>query len=144
MEKLLAAEKLVKKELALIKQDTKQLPALLGGEPYFKISEKNFDKLMDMAQGFGTLKNLNAAYERELSIKEKTIQRLKEQEKVFKTKLKQYELFIDMKGLVDAFKEFIRPKTIKEQLDEKKIIVESQKKVKVEKLDLKKKYDRVV
>ena len=37
-----------------------------------------------------------------------------------------------------------RHKTIKEQLDEKKIIVESQKKVKVEKLDLKKKYDRVV
>ena len=99
---------------------------------------------MDMAQGFGTLKNLNIAYERELSIKEKMIQRLKEQEKVLKTKLKQYELFIDVKGLVDAFKEFIRPKTIQEQLDEKKAVVESQKKVKVEKVNLKKEYDRVV
>ena len=144
MEKLLAAEKPVKRELALIKQDTKQLPALLGGETYFKISGRNLDKLMDMAQGFGTLKNLNIAYERELSIKEKMIQRLKEQEKVLKTKLKQYELFIDVKGLVDAFKEFIRPKTIQEQLDEKKAVVESQKKVKVEKVNLKKEYDRVV
>lgn len=144
IEKLLAAEKPVKKELALIKQDTKQLPALLGGEPYFKISGKNLNKLMDMAQGFGTLKNLNIAYERELSIKEKTIQRLKEQEKVLKTKLKQYELFIDVKGLLDAFKEFIRPKTIQEQLHEKKAVVESQKKVKVEKVNLKKEYDRVV
>lgn len=144
MEKLLAAEKPVKRELALIKQDTKQLPALLGGEPYFKISGRNLDKLMDMAQGFGTLKNLNTAYERELSIKEKMIQRLKEQEKVLKTKLKQYELFIDVKGLVDAFKEFIRPKTIKEKLDENRTIVESRKKGEVEALDLKKRYDRVV
>ena len=82
--------------------------------------------------------------ERELSIKEKTIQRLKEQEKVLKTKLKQYELFIDVKGLVGAFKEFIRPKTIQEQLEEKKAVVESQKKVKTTKVDLKKEYDRVV
>ena len=144
IEKLLAAEKPVKKELALIKQDTKQIPALLGGEPYFKISGKNLNKLMEMTQGFGTLKNLNTAYERELSIKEKTIQRLKEQEKVLKTKLKQYELFVDVKGLVEAFKEFIRPKSIQEQLVEKKAVVESQKKVKVEKEILKKVNDKVV
>ena len=99
---------------------------------------------MDMAQGSGTLKNLNLAYERELSIKEKMIQRLKGQEKVLKTKLKQYELFIDVKGLVDAFKEFIRPKTIQEQLEEKKVEVELQKKVKAPKVNLKKEYDRVV
>ena len=144
MEKLLAAEKPVKRELALIKQDTKQLPALLGGELYFKISGRNLDKLMDMALGFGTLKNLNTAYERELSIKEKTIQLLKEQEKVLKIKLKQYELFIDVKGLVEVFKDFIRPKTFREQMDEKKAIVELQKKVNASKENLKKEYDRVV
>ena len=144
IEKLLAAEKPVKRELALIKQDTKQLPALLGGGSYFKISGKNLNKIMDMAQGFGTLKSLNIAYERELSIKEKAIQRLKEQEKTLKTKLRQYELFVDVKGLVEAFKEFIRPKSIQEQVDEKKAVVESQKKVKVEKVNLKKEYDRVV
>ncbi len=144
MEKLLAAEKPIKRELALIRQDTKQLPVILGGEPYFKISERNLDKLMDMAQGTGTLKNLNIAYERELSAMEKSIIKLKEQEKNLKAKLKQYELFIDVKGLVDAFKEFIRPKTIQEQLEEKKAVVKSQKKVKAPKVNLKKEYNRVV
>ena len=144
MEKLLAAEKPVKRELALIKQDIKQLPALLGGETYFKISGRNLIRLIDMAQGSGILKNLNTAYEKELTLMEKTIHRLKEQEKNLKAKLKQYELFIDVKGLVDAFKEFIRPKNIRERLDEKKVVVESQKKVKTSKVNLKKEYDRVV
>lgn len=49
-----------------------------------------------------------------------------------------------MKGLVEAFKEFIRPKTIREQIDEKKSVVESQKKVKTQKVNLKKEYDSVV
>ena len=144
LEKLISAEKPVKRELALIKQDTKQLPALLGGEPYFKISEKNLDKLMDMAQGSGTLKNLNLAYERELSVMQKSIIKLREQEKNLKAKLKQYELFVEIKGLVDAFKEFIRPKTIQEQLEEKKATVELQKKAKTPKVNLKKEYERVV
>ena len=144
LEKLLAAEKPVKRELALIKQDTKQLPALLGGEPYFKISGRNLDKLMDIAQGAGTLKNLNLAYERELSVMEKSIIKLKEREKTLKVKLKQYELFVEIKGLVDVFKEFIRPKTIQEQLEEKKAEVELQKKAKTPKVNLKKEYERVV
>ena len=142
IEKLLAAEKPVKRELFLIKQDTKQLPALLGGEPYFKISGRNLNRLMDMAQGSGILKNLNTAYEKELTLMEKTIHRLKEQEKTLKAKLKQYELFADMKGLVEAFKEFIRPKTIQDQLDEKKAVIESRKRVKVEKRGLKKENNR--
>ena len=144
LEKLILAEKPVKRELALIKQDTKQLPALLGGEPYFKISERNLDKLMDMAQGFGTLKNLNLAYEKELSVMEKSTIKLREREKNLKAKLKQYELFVEIKGLVDAFKESIRPKTIQEQLEEKKAEVELQKKEKTSKVNLNKEYDRVV
>ena len=70
---LLAAEKPIKRELALIRQNAKQLPAILGGESYLKISEKNLNKLMEMAQGAGTLKNLNVAYEKELSVMKKTI-----------------------------------------------------------------------
>ena len=97
-----------------------------------------------MAQGSGTLKNLNLAYEREVSVMQKSIIKLREQEKNLKAKLKQYELFVEIKGLVDAFKEFIRPKTIQEQLEEKKAEVELQKKVKAPKVNLKKEYDRVV
>ena len=97
-----------------------------------------------MAQGSGTLKNLNLAYEREVSVMQKSIIKLREQEKNLKAKLKQYELFVEIKGLVDAFKEFIRPKTIQEQLEEKKAEVELQKKVKAPKVNLKKEYERVV
>ena len=58
--------------------------------------------------------------------------------------MKQYELFIDVKGLVEVFKDFIRPKTFREHMDEKKAIVELQKKVNASKENLKKEYDRVI
>lgn len=95
---LLAAERPVKRELALIRQDIKQLPTILGGEPYFKISEKNLNKLMEMAQGAGTLKNLTMAYEKEISAMKKTIDRLSAQVKTFKSKVKQHEAFLDLRG----------------------------------------------
>ena len=138
---LLSAEKPVKRELALIRKDTKQLPIILGGEPYFKISECNLNKLMEMAQGAGTLKNLNMAYEKELSAMKKTIDRLSVQVKTLRSKVKQYEAFLDLRGLVDAFKEFIRPKTMQEQLAEKKAIVENEQKMRVKNMNVKKKHD---
>ena len=138
---LLAAEKPVKRELALIRQDTKQLPAILGGEPYFKISERNLNKLMEMAQGAGTLKNLNLIYEKEICVMKKKLDRLSRQVKTFKVKVKQYETFLDLRGLVDVFKEFIRPKSMREQLDEKKAIVEKEKNIRVQAVDVKKKHD---
>ena len=138
---LLAAEKPVKRELALIRQDTKQLPAILGGELYFKISERNLNKLMEMAQGAGTLKNLNMSYEKELSAMKKTIDRLSAQAKTFKSKINQYEAFLNLRGLVDAFMEYIRPKTMQERLAEKKAIVEKKKKIRVQEVDVKKKHD---
>ena len=138
---LLAAEKPVKRELALIRQDTKQLPAILGGEPYFKISEKNLNKLMEMAQYAGTLKNLNMAYKKEVSVMKKTIDRLNVQVKTFKSKVKQYEVFLDLRGLMDAFMKYIRPKTVQEQLVEKKVIVEREREVKLQEKHVKERYD---
>ena len=138
---LLAAERPVKRELALIRQDTKQLPAILGGEPYFKISERNLNKLMEMAQGAGTLKNLTMAYEKEISAMKKTIDRLSAQVKTLRSKVKQYETFLDLRGLMDAFVEYIRPKTVQEQLAEKKAIVEKEKGRRMQEVDVKKKHD---
>ena len=138
---LLAAEKPVKRELALIRQDTKQLPAILGGESYFRISESNLNKLMKMAQGAGTLKNLNMAYEKEISAMKKTIDRLSVQVKTFKSKVKQHEAFLDLRGLVDAFMEYLRPKTVQEQLAEKKTLVEKEKGRRMQEMDVKKKHD---
>lgn len=96
---------------------------------------------MEMAQGAGTLKNLNMSYEKELSAMKKTIDRLSTQVKAFRSKVKQYETFLDLRGLLDAFKEYIRPKTVQEKLDEKKAIVEREKKVKTQEMDVKKKHE---
>ena len=138
---LLVAEKPIKRELARIRQDTKQLHTILGGEPYFKISEHNLNKLMEMAQGAGTLKSLNMAYEKEVSAMKKTIDRLSVQVKALKSKVKQYETFLDLRGLVDAFMEYIRPKRVREQLVEKKAFVEKEKGRRMQEVDVKKKHD---
>lgn len=69
----------------------------------------------------------------------KTIDRLSTQVKTLRSKVKQYEVFLDLRGLVDAFREYIRPKTVQEQLAEKKAIVE--KKVKAKDVDAEGKHD---
>lgn len=94
-----------------------------------------------MAQGAGTLKNMNRAYEKELSVMKKTIDRLSAQVKTFKSKVKQYEAFLDLRGLVDAFVEYIRPKTVQEQLAEKKAIVKKEKEMRVKNMNVEKKHD---
>ena len=47
-------------------KNAKQLPSILGCDPSVKISEKDFNRLMDMAQASGTLEKLNEIYDREL------------------------------------------------------------------------------
>ena len=96
---------------------------------------------MEMAQGAGTLKNLNMDYEKELSVMKRTIDKLSGQVKTLKSRVKQYENFIDLRGLLDTFVEYIRPKTIQERLDEKKVVVEKEKKVKVQEVNVKRKRD---
>ena len=56
----------VAKELAVISKNAKQLPSILVSEPSVKISEKDFNRLMDMTQASGTLEKLNEIYDREL------------------------------------------------------------------------------
>ena len=54
------------KKLEVIRKNAKQLPSILGCDPSVKISEKDFNGLMDMAQASGTLEKLNEIYDREL------------------------------------------------------------------------------
>ena len=49
IDKVLAAGKLVAKELTVIRKNAKPLPTILGSEPSVKISEKDFNRVMDMA-----------------------------------------------------------------------------------------------
>ena len=47
--------------------------------------------------------------------------------KILKNKVLQYDKFFDVKGLVEEFKEFARPKAIKQRMIDKQKIVEKQK-----------------
>ncbi len=116
IDKVIAAGKPVKKELDSIRSKTKSLPALLGGEPSIKISEKDFERVMEMAQASGTLEKLNEAYDRDMDTMQRKIDNLAVQVKSLKNKISQLEAFIKIKDLVDEFKEFIRPKTVTEKL----------------------------
>lgn len=87
------------------------------------------------------MKNLNMAYEKEVSAMKKTIDRLSTQVKTLRSKVKQYEVFLDLRGLVDVFREYIRPKTVQEKLDEKKAIVEKEKERRMQEVNVKKKHD---
>ena len=42
--------------------------------------------------------------------------------------IQQYDKFLNVKGLVEEFKEFVRPKSIKERMEDKQKRVETQKK----------------
>ena len=80
-------------------------------------------------------------YKKEISAMKKTIDRLSVQVKTFKSKVKQHEAFLDLRGLVDAFVEYIRPKTVQEQLAEKKEIVENETRMRLKNMDTTKKHD---
>ena len=115
------------KKLEVIRKNAKQLPSILGCDPSVKISEKNFNRLMDMAQASGTLEKLNEIYDRELEHMQGIIDDLMAQVKKWKDKVLQYDKFLNVKGLVEEFKEFARPKYIKERMEAKQKTVKTQK-----------------
>ena len=49
------------------------------------------------------------------------------QVKKWKDKVLQYDKFLNVKGLVEEFKEFVRPKSIKERMEDKQKTVKIQK-----------------
>ncbi|MBR2403245.1 MAG: hypothetical protein IKB01_10870 [Lachnospiraceae bacterium] len=86
------------------------------------------------------MKKLNMAYEKELSGMKRTIDKLNGHINNLKNRVKQYENFLNLHGLLDAFVEYIRPKSMQERLVEKKAIVEKEKKVREQEGNVKKKH----
>ena len=123
IDKVIAAGKPVKKELDSIRSRTKSLPVILGGEASIKISEKDFERIMDMAQASGTLEKLNEAYDRDIDLMQGKIDKLTSQIQILKDKLSKTETFLKLKGLLEEFKESLKPKSMKSELKEKKLIV---------------------
>lgn len=114
------AEKPVKKELASIRSHTKTLPSVFGSEMSVRMPEKDFERLMDMAQTAGTLERLNEAYDKDMEKMQMVIDRMTGKIKTLKQQISEYDNFIKIKGLLEEFKEFVRPKSIAEKLQRKK------------------------
>lgn len=129
IDKILNAGKPVKKELDVIRKRTKELPALLGGEKSIKISEQDFERVMDMAQASGTLQKLNEAYDIDMERMQIKIEKLTGQVQILTAKLVKAETFLKMKKLFEEFKEYLKPKSIKKSLRGKKKSVEEYDKV---------------
>ena len=96
---------------------------------------------MDMAQASGTLEKLNEIYDREMEHMQRKNAKLTDLVKTLKDKIRQYDKFFDVKGLVEEFREFARPKAIKERMLDKQKIVEKQNEEQVIKPELRSKKD---
>lgn len=82
-----------------------------------KMPKTIFEKMISKYCVAGTFENLNTQYSKELRKKEHDVIKLKEQNGLLKDKLKKCTEFITQHGLVEAFKEFLRPKTVLEKLE---------------------------
>lgn len=127
MDKILAAGKPVEKEIKEIRDQVSKVPQLFGGETMVKLPEKVFEKMIARYRVAGTFENLSKEYDRNLSAKQSSLDKALEQIKTLKEKLKKYDKFLGAKGLVEAFSEFIRPKTVHENMAEKQKIVDASK-----------------
>lgn len=131
LDKILDAGKPVEKEIAEIKSQVSEVTSFFGGEPMVKLPKKTFEKMISRYRVAGTFENLNRQYASAIEAKDKTIAGLKEQISSLKSKVREFTDFVSEHGLMEVFREFIRPKSMKEKLEigkQKSREMESQKK----------------
>ncbi|MDD6796660.1 MAG: plasmid recombination protein [Clostridia bacterium] len=136
-----AAEQPVKKELAVIRNHTKALPSVFGSEASVRIPEKDFERLMNMAQTAGTFSLLNEAYDKDLRRMQAVIDKLTGKVKSLTERISEYDNFMKIKGLLEEFKEFIRPKSIAEKLQKNKLAVARRSVDELQRKNVDKKHD---
>lgn len=123
------SKKPVEKESKAIRSQAVITKPLLGGEPIVKIPQKTFDNTLEKYLSVGTMENMNSIYEKKISMMQATIDKMSARVKELKGIVKRYEGFLNLRGLTEAFKEFIRPKGVVERLHQNLEIMESKKKI---------------
>lgn len=116
MDKIMESGKSVEKEIKDIRSKTSDVPNFFGGEQMVKLPKKVYDKMISRYRVAGTFENLSRKYETELSAKQEKNNKLTEQINTLKAKIKQHTDFLGKCGLLEAFAEFIRPKSIREKI----------------------------
>ena len=116
MDKIIESGKPVEKEIKDIRSKTSDVPNFFGGEQMVKLPKKIYEKMISRYRVAGTFENLSRKYETELSAKQEKNKKLTEQINTLKAKIKQHTDFLGKRGLLEAFAEFIRPKSIREKI----------------------------
>lgn len=77
-----------------------------------------------MAQAAGTLEKLNEAYDKDMDIMQGKIDKLTSQVQILKDKITKAEAFLKFKGLLEEFKESLKAKSLKRNLQDKQVMSE--------------------
>lgn len=124
--KILDAGKLVTHEVEEIEKKAVEIKPLFGKEPMVKIPRSIFNKLLERYKVAGTFEKLYQDFYGKSYSLQLTVNTLQERVQELNVKVRQLTSFIEAKGLVAAFKEFLKPKpkSIVEVLKENKAKVE--------------------
>ncbi|MCR5201371.1 MAG: plasmid recombination protein [Saccharofermentans sp.] len=125
--KITSANKYAVMEAQEIEEKAIEVKTIFGSEPMVKIPRKLFDKLLDRYKKTGTFESLYEQYYGECYSQKIVIQELRTKVQNLTTKVKQLTSFIEEKGLIEAFKEFLQPKSVMAKLKENKAIVAERK-----------------
>ena len=116
LDKIMDAGRPVEKEINDILDQTSVSTPLFGGEPTVKVPKSIFDKMVTRYRVSGTFENLNRQYVRILESKDKKIDELTNEIQKLKDLYAKCQEFLKSHNLLDMFKDFIRPKTVREKL----------------------------
>ena len=133
--KILTPSKSVTNEIEQMEEEAKDVKSLLDKEPMVKIPRRVFDKLLERYGMAATFESLYRKYENMAWWNQNKINDLTKQISELKSKVAQLTRFIEAKGLVEAFKEFIKPKerSVMKTIKEKQRIVDEKKGLQIKK-----------
>ena len=117
-------------EIQEIESRVSPVPSVFGKEPMVKMPRTIYDKLIARYKLADTLERLYHDYEfkaRTLKIK---VDELKAEVSFLKKKVQQFTDFIETRGLVEAFKEFLNPPKVLEKVKDVRIKLSEYRKAK--------------
>lgn len=103
-------------ELKEIESNVTSVPAMFGKEPMVKMPRRLYDRLIARYKLADTLERLYHDYESKTRTLKIRVDELKAEVAFLKDKVQKFTDFIEAKGLVEAFKEFLNPQKAIEKI----------------------------
>ena len=103
-------------EEQVIKLNSSEVKPLFGGDPVVKVPRNLFDKLIEKYKAAKTYEVMYESYYAKYTKQQSIIQHLEATVQDLTGKIKHFTSFIEAKGLVEAFKEFLNPPKVIEKV----------------------------